>query len=434
MIRGRAVAAAVAVALLCLGTVAAQPATAGLPAVGNCVADAELKIGDAGPSVICLQFALGMMHMSTQPLTGVFDQTTADAISWFQAGHPPLRVDGRAGAQTLAALGIWSGKTIGAVASAPAVTPCRADATIRPGDTGVSVICLQDTLRELGLYDQSVDSGVSDFATVAALQQYQRETPPLQVDGWAGPRTLAAMGIWSGNADGTTTILPSTPGTAPSGPWPAGVQNEVNWELTPGGIPYYGNHKPCSLADANMIAFQFAKDGADIATEQWAVYIASREGSCNYAAVNYNLATQDDSHCTFQLNALAGMFAPGGSLGRLGWTADSVTQSMENCANAASDLWVYCGRGPWTPPYSCRPPWKDIAAGTTTIITVPPSVASPVTIPPATTPATVPATTVPVTATPAADPSTTTTTAAPPLQTTSPAIADSATTTTTVAG
>lgn len=319
--------------------------------------------------MLCLQFALGMLHMSTQPLTGTFDRITAASVSWFQASNPPLRVDGRAGAQTLVALGIWSGKsdtlTAGsgaapgdAKATEVAVVPCRADATIKPGDTGASVVCLQDTLRELGLYD-GPSTGVSDLPTIAALQKYQSETPPLQVDGWAGPRTLAAMGIWSGSAGGSGAVAS---GSAPSGPWPAGIQDLPNWRLSADGIPYYGNRNPCSLGDANMIAFQFAKDGADIATEQWAVYVASREGSCEYQAVNLNLATQDDSHCAFQINALSGVFNPDQVLGRLGWTPDSVTASMESCANAASDFWVYCGRGPWTPPYSCRPPWKDIAA------------------------------------------------------------------------
>lgn len=339
----------------------AAPAQAGLPSVGACLADGELSMGDTGADVICLQFALGMLHMSTQPLTGTFDQATADSVRFFQASNPPLRVDGRAGPQTLAALGIWSGKSGAGVV----IIPCRSDATIRPGDSGASVVCLQDTLRELGLYD-GVSTGTSDASMVEALKRYQSETPPLQVDGWAGPRTLAAMGIWSGTADGVSALLTAiTPGIAPAGPWPAGVQDQPNWNVNAQGIPYYGNRGACSLADANMIAFQFARDGADIATQQWAVYIASREASCNYGAVNLNLATQDDSHCTFQLNALAGMFNPGASLGRLGWTADKVKESMENCANAASDLWVYCGRGPWTPPYSCRPPWKDIAAAAT---------------------------------------------------------------------
>lgn len=361
MTRGRALAAVVLAALLCLGSggAGATPVAAGLPSVGLCTADAELTIGATGTSVICLQFALGMLHMSSQPISGVFDQATADAVAWFQASNPPLRVDGRAGPQTLAALGIWADKSSAGVAAGP----CRADATIRPGDAGESVVCLQDTLRELGVYD-GISTGRSDPATVAAVQQFQRDTPPLQVDGWAGPRTLAAMGIWSGNANGTaaTVIITPTPNTAPPGPWPAPEQDQPLWRVSAQGIPFYGNRIPCSLADANMIAFQFARDGADVPTQQWAVYIASRETNCNYASININLETQDDSHCAFQLNALAGLFAPTAVLGRLAWTPDSVRTSMQACANAASDLWVYCGRGPWTPPYSCRPPWQDLAA------------------------------------------------------------------------
>jgi peptidoglycan hydrolase-like protein with peptidoglycan-binding domain len=361
---GRALAFICSLALLCLGPIDAAPAHANLPSVGACQADAVLKVGDSGASVICLQFALGMLHLSNQPITGVFDETTAAAVTWFQASNPPLRVDGRAGPLTLQALGVWSGKTtgVGAAGQGVVVAPCRADATIGPGERSASVSCLQDTLRELGLFS-GADTGVSDAQTVDALKQYQRERPPLQIDGWAGPRTLASMGIWSGNASGDGSIFVATPGTAPFGPWPApAIMDLPQYRLSDQGIPYYGNRDPCSLADANMIAYQFAKDGADISSQQWAVYVAAREGNCIYNTINYNLATQDDSHCTFQLNALAGMFNPDEVLGRLGWTADKVGVSMENCANAASDLWVYCGRGPWTPPYSCRPPWKDIAA------------------------------------------------------------------------
>jgi hypothetical protein len=94
-----------------------------------------------------------------------------------------------------------------------------------------------------------------------------------------------------------------------------------------------------------------------VSTQQYFIYIASREGNCNFKAVNINPATKDDSHCTFQLNALAGTFEPSGELGRRGWSKENVKDSMQNCADAASDLWVYCARGPWTPPYSCTPPW-----------------------------------------------------------------------------
>jgi peptidoglycan hydrolase-like protein with peptidoglycan-binding domain len=374
---GRAVVAIAAGALLCLGPLTAtEPATAAIPAARGCLADAELTVGDTGTDVICLQFALGVLDASTQPLTGVFDETTAAAVSWFQGTHPPLRVDGRAGPRTLEALGIWSGVTEG-VSSAPAGGgavfggPCRADATIEPGEVSQSVSCMQEALRDVGLYN-GLTNGVSDAATVEAVKAYQRDTPPLTVDGFAGPRTLAALGIWSGNAGaGTSTVVApgGNGGFAPPGPWPAPIQLEPQWGLTPDGLPVYGNRNPCSRADADMIAYQFALDGADVATQQWAVYIATREGGCRFGAVNLNLATQDDSHCTYQLNALSGMFSPTGSLGRLGWTVDNVKASMANCANAASDLWVFCGRGPWTPPYSCRPPWKD--AGTPGIPAVP---------------------------------------------------------------
>ncbi len=142
---------------------------------------------------------------------------------------------------------------------------------------------------------------------------------------------------------------------APAGPWPAPLQDQVNFSLTAEGIPHFAGRPACSLADANMIAYQFALDGADTETQQWAVYIASREAGCDYRAVTKNAQTRDDSHCTFQLNVLSGTFAPTGELGRHGWTPASVRASMRACADAASDLWTSCGRGPWTPPYSCRP-------------------------------------------------------------------------------
>jgi peptidoglycan hydrolase-like protein with peptidoglycan-binding domain len=354
----------------CLVPVAAAPAHADVPSVGVCTANAGLKLGDTGAGVICLQFAMGMMHLTTNPITGTYDKGTEDAVRWYQATHPPLLADGVAGAETLTALGIFSGKTT--TGAGVTQTRCTADATIKPADTGPSVSCLQSTLYELGLYKGNI-SGVEDLATVAALQAYQRDTPPLQVDGWGGPRTLAAMGIWSGSAGGVSATSTSVvvgaaaPIVAPPGPWPSPLQDYPSWNLTPDGIPYYGNHRICSLADANMIAYQFAKDGADVATQQWAVYIASREGGCNYATVNVNPATEDDSHCSFQLNVLSGTFAPTGELGRRGWTPESVTASMQACADAASDLWVYCGRGPWTPPYSCQAPWKDTSLTGTVI-------------------------------------------------------------------
>lgn len=409
--------AACVVALACLGVgTAPAPAHASQPSSTGCVADAELEVGDTGSSVICLQYALGMLGLSQMPITGVYDETTSNLVTWFQATHPPLRVDGRAGPQTLTAMGIYSGQVLGLAAIDTPV--CAADATIRPGDTNESVRCMQNSLRELGLFN-AASTGVADAATIEALEQFQAITPSVDVDGVGGPRTLAALGIWSGRTGFSATNglvvfninNPLTGGTgtggssgsgivgvAPAGPWPSPIQPEKQWNVSAEGIPNYGNRVPCSRAQADTIAYQFAKDGADIATQQWAVYIASREGGCRYDALNQNAATQDDSHCTFQLNVLSGTFGPTGELGRHGWTAENVKASLDNCANAASDLWVYCGRGPWQPPYSCRPPWKDMATAaqvpSTPINPVPvtaPAPVSPTTITPTTvTPTTMP--------------------------------------------
>lgn len=366
----RCVVAALVGTIGLIGPGALPAAHASATRATGCTADAELKPGDVGSSVICVQYALGMIGLSDRAITGTYDEATADLVRWFQATHPPLRVDGRAGPQTLVALGVWSGRTAGEVAA----VQCSADAIIRPGDVSPSVRCLQEELRQLGLYNAAT-TGVSDFATVDALKRYQASVRNLAVDGMAGPGTLAALGIWSGRSsllvqNGTVVFAPDATaasvgspssgiaGPAPPGPWPAPVQPEKNWSLTAEGIPVYGNRIACTRSQADVIAYQFARDGADVATQQWAVYVASREGGCRFDAINQNAATQDDSHCTFQLNVLSGAFAPTAELGRHGWSAELVRTSLDNCSDAASDLWVYCGRGPWTPPYSCRPPWR----------------------------------------------------------------------------
>jgi hypothetical protein len=264
--------------------------------------------------------------------------------------NPPLRVDGLGNEPTLTMMGLFSG--FGAL-PAP---DCLADADVVIGTTGDSAECVQTRLTTLGYYFGAID-GVFGASSADALRAYQAATPGLTVDGVGGTRTLAALDIWSGLSTHNRTAAPAQPNPT-GGPWPSPRQLQPNFNLTPQGIPYYGNRRICSLEDANTIAREFANDGANDETQQWAVYIASREGGCDFRTINDNPATRDYSHCTFQLNALSGMFDPGAVLGRRGWTIDNVRESMANCADAASDLWVYCGRGPWTPPYSCQPPWS----------------------------------------------------------------------------
>lgn len=341
----------------------ATPAGADPAPSSTCTTTAVLQPGAQGADVACLQFLLGLGGDYAGELTSHYDQATRDAVTRFQVAHPPLPATGIADEATLVAMGIYTAPKQLAAKS----DTCTVDANLQPGATGDGVACIQRHLAALDLFQGTID-GVLGPTTVDAVKAFQTKNPPLSVDGLAGPRTLAALGVWSGHTGGTTAAgnaeapaapTPDAAGPAPMGPWPAPVLDYPNWNLTAQGIPFYGRSGACSLDDANTIASQFAMNSADVSTQQWAVYIASREGSCRYGAVNYNLATRDDSHCTFQLNALSGMFAPHGELGRLGWTVDNVKASMAACADAASDLWVYCGKGPWTKPYRCLQPWEN---------------------------------------------------------------------------
>ena len=335
---------------------AVVPSHSGIPKVsaetnelGLCPVDAGLFLGSTGSSVTCLQYSLALFGYYGGTLTGEYDFVTSDAVAAFQTSAPPLKIDGIANQNTLIAMGVFSGIDTTPLAS------CLADAPLSVGSRGPSVQCLQSVLFDNGLINFPPTS-VFDTATAEALSVAQALLGGIPTDGVAGQATLAALGIWSGVSSANST---GTGGIA-AGPWPAGIQPEPSWNLTAQGIPVFGNRRACDRANADIIATEFARDGADAETQQWAVYVATREGGCDYTTVNFNLATRDDSHCTFQLNALAGMFNPSGELGRRGWSAANVKESLRNCADAASDLWVFCGRGPWTAPtYGCRPPWEN---------------------------------------------------------------------------
>lgn len=340
-LRGVAVLALLVVA----PNVTAAPAHADIPELSSCLADAELVPGSTGTSVTCVQWTLMWKGYYRGVVNGSFDDATFNAVIAFQQANPPLTVNGHGGAQTLTAMGIYSGVD---VAPPPA---CVADAPVSPGDRGPSTECVQQVLQAEGLFNGTVDGSFGN-GTRDAVVAFQLANPPLRADGVADTSTLAAMGIWSGftREQGSDTFNAGSW-------WPSPIQAEPNWRLV-NGIPVYGNRRGCTKENADIIAREFAKDGADASTQQLFIYFASREGGCDHTSVNFNMQTRDDSHCTFQLNALSGMFEPHGELGRRGWNVNNVKESMANCADAASDLWVYCARGPWTPPYSCTPPWE----------------------------------------------------------------------------
>lgn len=151
-----------------------------------------------------------------------------------------------------------------------------------------------------------------------------------------------------------STTLPIVPGLLPAPTW----ASWPSWRVTADGVPYYSGRPACTVEQAHVVALEFALRGASTATQQWAVYVASREGGCRFDAVNLNTRTKDQSYCAFQLNAIAGgPLSAQGLLGKMGWTPAMVIANLQQCAQAAAEMWAVCGKGPWIHgDYGCRKP------------------------------------------------------------------------------
>jgi peptidoglycan hydrolase-like protein with peptidoglycan-binding domain len=86
--------------------------------------------------------------------------------------------------------------------------------SVRSGDSGDSVACVQKALTAAGFYDGPI-SATFDDATDAAARAYQ-QSADLQVDGVIGGRSATSLGIWPGDesfvvhtpppADGATDL------------------------------------------------------------------------------------------------------------------------------------------------------------------------------------------------------------------------------------
>ena len=71
------------------------------------------------------------------------------------------------------------------------------DALSKMGSTGAEVKAIQQTLKERGLYNGSID-GIYGSQTQAAVKKFQKQQG-LAVDGIAGPQTLKRLGISIGS-------------------------------------------------------------------------------------------------------------------------------------------------------------------------------------------------------------------------------------------
>lgn len=168
------------------GAVLVAPMT-GYAALG----DQTLRQGMNHSDVKELQEVLrGKGYFTYSTSTGYFGPITKDAVMAFQR-DAKLSVDGIAGPMTFKALNVHSSSPKQEEAKPKPSPGLNTNQLLRVGSRGQAVTDLQNTLKAAGLYTYTVD-GIYGSRTERAVRQFQQQKK-LQVDGIAGPKTLAAL-------------------------------------------------------------------------------------------------------------------------------------------------------------------------------------------------------------------------------------------------
>jgi peptidoglycan hydrolase-like protein with peptidoglycan-binding domain len=153
----------------------------------------------SAPSTAALQSALSALHLYSGYVDGIRGPLTRHAVTSFQRDRG-LAVDGIAGPRTRRALG-WRGR------------PGLGSRVIDEGDKGWDVAALQFLLQRAGHGPGRAD-GLFGPLTRDAVTRAQ-SAAGIEVDGLAGPETIAALRGGGGESGGPA----STPvSTTPSGP------------------------------------------------------------------------------------------------------------------------------------------------------------------------------------------------------------------------
>lgn len=128
-------------------------------------------------------------------LDGIIGANTKFATGNFQHDHPPLVVDQIAGPQTKSALAaaLAMQKVAPAAVTLPSLIPV---APLVPVVSNVDVQHALNRLHYLGADGKPlVEDGKIGPNSIFAVKAFQREHPPLAVDGVPGPQTKASLGI-----------------------------------------------------------------------------------------------------------------------------------------------------------------------------------------------------------------------------------------------
>lgn len=190
----------------------------------------RLSLGASGAAVRELQTLLKTVGLYGANVDGKFGPMTDAAVKAFQRKYG-LAVDGWAGPQTMAKL-----RAV-AAAKTSSTSSTSSSGKLAQGAKGPAVVDLQQRLQALGFYHAAV-GGTFGPATDAAVRAFQRANG-LQVDGWAGPQTLAKLKALT--TPGTSTPATTTPATTNA---PANIQSAIDWAKTQQGAPYVGGASP----------------------------------------------------------------------------------------------------------------------------------------------------------------------------------------------
>jgi hypothetical protein len=169
------------------------PPPAQVPTAGwGCAVSRPIRVGYVGIDVQCLNNVLSLVGY--WPGTGnTFTVQSSHALAGYQAANG-LVADGVAGPATLARLALWTTPTAGTPPAATGDYGCTVSRTVRVGDNGIDVQCLNNVLSLIGYWP---DTGRTfDVASSHALAGFQAAVG-LGADGIAGPATLARLGLWS---------------------------------------------------------------------------------------------------------------------------------------------------------------------------------------------------------------------------------------------
>lgn len=165
--------------------------------------DGVLRPGDKGDEVKQMQYRLRELGYYSGSRDGVYGSGTRTAVMAFQTRNG-LTADGIAGPATLKKLysssalkagstsgtGTGTGSGSGSTGGSSSVT-LKTNQTLKPGDSGDQVRAMQERLKALGYYTNSID-GQYGYGTRQAVLAFQRNNALTQ-DGIAGEDTLKKM-------------------------------------------------------------------------------------------------------------------------------------------------------------------------------------------------------------------------------------------------